>query len=423
MKIIRATDKKQLALYFKRLISANSRVEAVVKSIIHDVAKNGDKALFKYNYRFDGFKSDKNNLKVTKAELQTATKCVEKEVIDAILIAKANICKFHSKQLKQKYEISVNGALTGIRYLPVSSAGLYVPGGKAVYPSTVLMNVLPAKIAGVKRIVICTPAGKDGTINPVVLAAAKICGVEEIYKTGGAQAVAAMAYGTKLIPKVDKITGPGNIFVATAKKLVFGQVGIDNISGPSEVLIIADKYADPEVTAADILSQAEHDEDATCILVTDSKKLAADTLAAISRQVKSLPKREIADAALKRGCAVLVENMNEAAQISNTFAPEHLQIISRHDRQIFNLINNAGAVFLGKYSPVALGDYIAGTNHVLPTSGTARFSSGLGVEDFIKRISYVKYSKSALKDIYPSLRSLAGAEKLEAHNKSVSIRL
>ncbi len=424
MKIIRSSDKKQLETYFKRLINTDSREVAVVKRIIAAVAKNGDKALVSLTARFDGFKTSPKGLIVTKEEFREALRAVKPEIIAALKTAKKNITSFCKKQKTAGFSISSGkGASTGMMIVPVDGTGIYVPGGKAVYPSTVLMNAIPALTAGVKSVVMCTPADKKGKINPVILAAAALCGVKEVYKLGGAQAIAAMAYGTKTVRRVDKIVGPGNIYVAIAKRMIFGLAGIDSIAGPSEVLLIADSSANPEYAASDLLAQAEHDEDATCIMITDSAEFAAKTLDALNRQKACLPKSAIIESALKRGCIVIAKNLEEAATLSNIFAPEHLQLMTRKNEKLLKLIRNAGAIFMGNYSPVALGDYIAGTNHVLPTSGSSRFSSGLGVSDFVKRIGYVKYSKQALEDVKLKIEQLAECEGLRAHGKSVSCRL
>ncbi len=423
MKIIRSTDRKELQAYFKRLVSTDSRTAADVKKILAAVASDGDKALVSLTARFDGFKTSPKGLRVTASEFKQAKNKVDPAIISALLTAKRNISAFCRKQKTAGFSISTGkGASAGMMMVPIETAGIYVPGGKAVYPSTVLMNAIPAITAGVKNIVMCTPAGKDGKVNPVILAAASLCGIKAVYKLGGAQAIAAMAYGTKTVRRADKIVGPGNLYVATAKQMIFGQAGIDSIAGPSEVLLIADCSANPEYAAADLLAQAEHDEDATCIMLTDSSRLAAETLEALNRQKTCLPKSALIEVALKRGCIVITRNLKEAAALSNIFAPEHLQLMTRENGSLLKLVRNAGAVFIGNYSPVALGDYIAGTNHVLPTSGSARFSSGLSVSDFIKKIGYVKYSKQALKKVGLKIRRLAESEGLRAHAISVKRR-
>ena len=424
MKIIRSADAKQLGTYFKRLVNTDNRAASDVKRILAAVALKGDKALISLTARLDGFKTSPAGLKVKPSEFKAAKKEVDPGIISALQTAKTNIAAFCRKQITRGFSISSgNGAKTGMLQIPVETAGIYVPGGKAVYPSTVLMNAIPALTAGVKNIEMCTPAGPDGKINPVILAAAALCGIKDVYKLGGAQAIAAMAYGTKTVRRADKIVGPGNIYVATAKRMIFGLAGIDSIAGPSEVLLIADSSANPEYAAADLLAQAEHDEDATCIMLTDSGKFAKETLEALNRQKACLPKSAIIEAALRRGCIVVVRNLEEAAGLSNIFAPEHLQLMTRKNEKLLKLIRNAGAIFIGNYSPVALGDYIAGTNHVLPTSGSARFSSGLSVSDFIKKTGYVKYSRQALKNVKLKIEKIAESEGLRAHCKSVSCRL
>ncbi len=424
MKIIRSTDTKQIGTYFKRLINTDNRAASIVKGILAAVSKNGDKALVTLTARLDGFKTSPKGLIVTKKEFTEARRTVRPEIISALNTAKMNITSYCKKQKTAGFTISSGkGAKTGMLIVPVDGAGIYVPGGKAVYPSTVLMNAIPAIIAGVRRIIMCTPADEEGKVNPVILAAADLCGITDVYKLGGAQAIAAMAYGTKTVRRVDKIVGPGNIYVAIAKRMIFGLAGIESIAGPSEVLLIADSSANPEYAAADLLAQAEHDEDATCIMITDSAEFAKKTLDALKRQKTCLPKSAIIKSALERGCIVIAKNLEEAAALSNVFAPEHLQLMTGKNAKLLKLIRNAGAIFIGNYSPVALGDYIAGTNHVLPTSGSSRFSSGLGVSDFVKKIGYVKYSKQALKGVRSKIERLAECEGLRAHGKSVGCRL
>ncbi|MGN0818504.1 MAG: histidinol dehydrogenase [Candidatus Coproplasma sp.] len=412
-------DKREEIL--NRAISDTSAVEENVKSIIADVIKKGDKAVSDYTEKFDGVKLD--SFLVGEEEIAQAESKVAEEYKQILRRSADNIAKFHKAQLRQGFEIKENGCVIGQKVTPLDTVGIYVPGGTAAYPSTVLMNAIPAKIAGVRKVVMVTPPQKTG-IKPEVLVAAKISGVDEIYTVGGAQAVAALAYGTKSIPKVDKITGPGNIFVATAKKLVYGVCGIDMIAGPSEILVIADDGANAEYVAADMLSQAEHDKLATAVLITDSEKLANAVSVALDRRVKALDRREIAQASLDKNCKIIIaESLAQAAEISDSLAPEHLELCVRQPFELLNLIKNAGSVFLGNNTPEAVGDYYAGANHTLPTSGTAKFASPLGVEDFIKTTQYVYYTDEKLKESADDIVAFARSEGLTAHAQSVSVRM
>ena len=398
-------------------------VEKIVSDIISDVKNNGDKALFKYAKEFD--KATLASLEVSKDEIESAFKTVDKEFIRILERAAENIREFHSKQVRNSYIISdKNGVVTGQKITPIDKVGLYVPGGTAAYPSTVLMDSIPAKIAGCKEIVMVSPPNNNGEINPVILAAASVAGVDKIFKVGGAQAVAALSYGTESIPKVDKIVGPGNKFVAEAKKQVFGQVSIDMIAGPSEILIIADEKTNPKYAAADLLSQAEHDKMASAVLVTNSYELAENVSREIEKQIPMLDRADIARASIdNNGKIIVVDNLRKAIEISNEIAPEHLEICVDNPFDYLDEIKHAGSIFMGRNCPEALGDYMAGPNHTLPTSGTARFSSPLSVDDFVKKSQYTYYTKDALKDIAYDVEYFAKKEGLTAHAKSAVIRL
>ena len=397
-------------------------VSLSVRQIIDSVIKDGDRALFDFVKKFDGIELD--SLEVSKSEIDEAFNMLDSSLVASLEKAAANISEFHKKQKRTGFISADNeGVITGQRIIPIQKVGVYVPGGTASYPSTVLMDTIPAKIAGVEEIIMTSPAKKDGKINPAVLAAAKIAGVDRVFKIGGAQAVAALAYGTSSVPKVDKIVGPGNIYVAEAKRQVSGIVGIDMFAGPSEILIIADGASDPTYVAADMLSQAEHDKLASAILITDSRKLADKVSKEIERQLKLLPRCDIArDSIDKKSSIIITDNLVNAAKLANEFAPEHLEICTDDPFAMLPLIKNAGSVFLGRNCPEALGDYIAGPNHTLPTSGTAKFSSPLGVDDFTKRSSYIYYSEKALKEISNDVIAMAEAEGLSAHARSVSVR-
>lgn len=404
---------------FKR---ERAQADADVRYIINDVAERGDEALFEYTLRFDGCKPE--SLLVTQEEIDAAAESVGEYFLDTLKMAAENIRAFHKKQLSDGFSMTAPfGSELGQIVRPIEKAGLYIPGGTASYPSTVLMNAIPAKIAGVSEIVAVTPPDKEGRVNPAVLAAAKVAGIDKIFKVGGAQAIAALACGTESIPKVDKIVGPGNRYVASAKRLVYGLVDIDMIAGPSEILIVADKNADPVNIAADLLSQAEHDTLASAILVTDNKELAEKVQAEVERQLELLPRAEIARQSIDNQSAIfLCSSISEAIEIANDVAPEHLEICVEEPKKYLADIKNAGSIFLGAYTPEALGDYFAGTNHTLPTSGTARFASPLGVDDFIKRSSYIYYTKEALSEVKDRIAHFARFEGLEAHARSVESR-
>lgn len=396
-------------------------VDGTVRAIIDDVRANGDSALRKYSLAFDKVEID--NFRVSEQEFAEAEALVGREYTQILQRSAANIAEFHKKQLREGFEIEQDGCIIGQKVIPLESAGLYVPGGTAAYPSTVLMNAVPAKIAGVSRIVMVTPPLKNGKVKAEVLVAARIAGVDEVYKTGGAQAVAALAYGTESIPKVDKITGPGNIYVATAKKMVFGICGIDMVAGPSEILVIADDGARARDVAADLLSQAEHDVRATAVLITDSAKLADEVSVELDRQCAALERAEIARKSLENNCKIIIaDDLEEAVRLSDKLAPEHLELSVREPEKLLALVHNAGSVFLGYSTPEAVGDYYAGANHTLPTSGTARFSSPLGVEDFIKTTQYVKYTRKKLENVADDIITFAKSEGLTAHAQSVAVR-
>ena len=403
-----------------------SREENAVRKILENVAKKGDRALFDYSKRFDDTTIDKRSIKVSELEIDRAVKKVNKEnkeFVVALKNAAQKIKRYHEKQVEKGYTLSDSGAEVGLRVLPIERVGVYVPGGLAAYPSSVLMNVIPAKVAGVKELALITPPLKKSQpphVNDLVLAAAHFVGINEIYKVGGAHGIAALAFGTESIKKVDKIVGPGNVYVTLAKKLVFGLVGIDKLAGPSEVLVIADDSADPKLVAAEMLAQAEHDPDARAVLVSPSEKLIEKVEAEVTRQFTLLPRKIIMERSLKNnGKAVRVKDINAAVEVANLVGPEHLVIMTKKAEKVAEKIENAGAVFVGGSSPVALGDYIAGTNHVLPTEATARFSSPLGVWDFVKRQSLINYSSSALKKVAKNVEVLAALEGLEAHAATV----
>ena len=397
--------------------------ESAVAEIIETVKKGGDEALFSYTEKFDHCKMDAAHIRVTREEIDEAYQKVDADFVEVMKKSAANIRAFHEKQLRNSwFDPKPDGTILGMKILPIAIAGVYVPGGKAAYPSSVLMNVLPAKVAGVERIIMTTPPGADGKVNPGTLVAAHIAGVDEIYKVGGAQAIAAMAFGTQSIPKVDKITGPGNIFVALAKKACFGYVSIDSIAGPSEILVIADETANPRYVAADLLSQAEHDELASAILITTSKTLADQVSVEVDRFVANLSRREIIEKSLNNyGYILLVDSLDEAADTANEIASEHLEILTKDPFAMMTKIRNAGAIFLGEYSSEPLGDYFAGPNHVLPTNGTARFFSPLNVDDFLKKTSIISYSRPALEKIHQDIECFAENEGLTAHANSIRV--
>ena len=401
---------------------AEADVESVVDAIIADVRARGDEALRDYAKKFD--RAELGDLLVSQAEIEEAFAAVGEDFIQTLRMAAANIRHFHEHQVHKDFVVTdTPGVLLGQKYTPIERAGVYVPGGTAAYPSTVLMDVIPAKVAGVKEIVMTTPAGPDGKVNPNILAAAAVAGIDRIVKTGGAQAVAALAYGTESVPAVDKIVGPGNIYVATAKRKVFGKVGIDMIAGPSEILVLADGGANPAWVAADLLSQAEHDKLATPVLVTDSEALAEAVQAELERQIPLLPRAAIARESVDtNGKIVVTDDLAKAIEAANLIAPEHLEICTEDPFAVLGSIKNAGSIFLGRNVPEALGDYFAGPNHTLPTSGTARFSSPLGVDDFVKKSSFIYYTKDALGAVQGRIADFAEREGLHAHAKSVTIR-
>ena len=395
-----------------------------VSAVIDDIRENGDAAVSKYTKKFDGCDIDSSNILVTKEEIDQAMKEVEPELLEIIKKAAANIRAFHEKQKEEGFMMDVaKGSKIGVRVRPLRIAGIYVPGGTAPLPSTVLMDVIPASVAGVERVVFCTPPRKDGTIAPVILAAATIAGANEIYKVGGAQAIAAMAYGTETIPRVDKICGPGNIYVNTAKRLVFGQVDIDMFAGPSEILIIADETAVPEFVAADMLSQAEHDKIASAIVLTTSKELADKVYEAVDRRSEKSLRKDILEKSLSTYCAIInCDSLDTAIAFSEELAPEHLELCVKDAEKVVDRIDNAGAIFLGNYTPEPLGDYFAGPNHTLPTSGTARFFSPLNTGDFYKKMSVLNYNEESLKECYNDVAKFADSEGLECHASAVRVR-
>jgi histidinol dehydrogenase len=419
---------QDIASELKRIINrgetATDEVAVVVKEVVERVRKEGDPALLEYTEKFDRVALTLKDIKVTPQEIKDAYSHVDQKKVDALKLAAANIRSFHEKQkISSWVNQEADGVILGQLARPIRSAGVYVPGGKACYPSSVLMNVIPAKVAGVEQLIMCSPV-PGGTLNPYILVAADIAGISEIYKIGGAQAIAAMAYGTATIPKVDKIVGPGNIYVATAKRYVFGQVDIDMIAGPSEILVIADDSADPSFVASDLLSQAEHDELASSILITTSPVLAEKVNAEVERQLANLSRKEIARKAIDRfGAIVLVKTLQEAADASNSIAPEHLELAVEKPFDLLALIKNAGAIFLGHYTPESVGDYIAGPNHVLPTGGTARFFSPLSTDSFMKKSSLIFYTKEGLHKVAEAVMQIADVEGLEAHGNTIRIRM
>ncbi len=427
MKII-DSQQKDIIAELKRIINrgetATEEVAAIVKEVVESVRKQGDPAVIEYTEKFDRVSLTLKDIRVSLEEIKDAYTRVDKKKVDALRLAAQNIRAFHEKQkISSWVSQEADGVILGQLARPIRSAGIYVPGGKACYPSSVLMNVIPATVAGVEQLIMCSPV-PGGSMNPYILVAADIAGVREIYKIGGAQAIAAMAYGTATIPKVDKIVGPGNIYVATAKRYVFGQVDIDMIAGPSEILVIADQSADPEFVASDLLSQAEHDELASSILVTPSRQLAEKVDAAVERQLANLARKEIARKAIDRfGAIVLVDGLKEAAEVSNAIAPEHLELAVEKPFELLGLIKNAGAIFLGHYTPESVGDYIAGPNHVLPTGGTARFFSPLSTDSFMKKSSLIFYTREGLDRVGEAVMQIADVEGLEAHGNTIRVRM
>ena len=424
MRLTKDSQRDILDSLLKRSPNNYGQYESVVADIIANVREKGDQAVFDYTSQFDKWDCDADHIRVTEAETMKAYAEADPAFIAVMEKSAANIRDFHRKQLRNSWiDTRPDGSLLGQRIIPIAVSGVYVPGGKAAYPSSVLMNVIPAKVAGVERIVMTTPAGADGKVNPGTLIAAKIAGVDEIYKVGGAQAIAAMAFGTESIPKVDKITGPGNIFVALAKKACFGYVSIDSIAGPSEILVIADETANPRYVAADLLSQAEHDELASAILITTDENLAGEVEKQIEGFLKELSRAGIIQKSLDNyGYILLADSMDSAVEAANAIASEHLEILTKDPYQVMTKIKNAGAIFLGEYSSEPLGDYYAGPNHILPTNGTARFFSPLNVDDFMKKTSLISYSREALEQAHEDIELFAEKEGLTAHANSIRVR-
>jgi histidinol dehydrogenase len=422
VKVLRTADAnfedsfKKILLRIKKV---NADVESIVKDILQEIKENGDKALFSYTEKYDRIKLDSSTLMVTREEIESAYKSLDSEEIDALSLAANRIEQFHKKQIKQLSTVEIEGEIVADIVRPLQRVGLYIPGGKAAYPSSVLMTAVPARVAGVKDIIMVSP-----TVSSHVLAAAKIAGLSCIYRIGGAQAVAALAYGTESIPRVDKIVGPGNVYVETAKRMVFGDVGLDMVAGPSEVLIIADESGVPSFAAADLLAQAEHDEDACPMLIATSEDFIKEVKKEIFFQIEKLDRKKIARRSIeKRGIMILADNISEAVALANRIAPEHLELMVDKPNELLKKVTSAGAIFLGNYSPVAVGDYIAGPSHVLPTGGTARFFSPLGVEDFVKRMSVISFRKDTLLKLGNEVRKLALMEGLDAHAKAVEKRM
>ena len=423
LKLTEDTRKDILQNLLKRSPNNYGEFEGRVNAIIEEVRNNRDQAVFNYTKQFDDADINAGNILVTEEEIAEAYEQVDTTLLAVIRKSLVNIKKYHEKQVQNSWFTTEDGIILGQKVTALATVGVYVPGGKAVYPSSVLMNVLPAKVAGVDRIVMCTPPGKDGKVYPSTLVAAKEAGVDEIYKVGGAQAIAAMAFGTESVPKVDKIVGPGNIYVALAKKAVFGYVSIDSIAGPSEILVLADETANPRYVAADLLSQAEHDEMASAILITTSQKLAEEVSAEIDQFVAELSRKEIIQKSLDNyGYILVADNMEEAIDTVNAIASEHMEIVTADPFHVMTKIRNAGAIFIGEYSSEPLGDYFAGPNHVLPTNGTAKFFSALSVDDFIKKSSIISYSREALEKVHKDIEQFAECEKLTAHANSIRVR-
>ena len=423
LKLTEDTRKDILQNLLKRSPNNYGEFEGRVNAIIEEVRNNRDQAVFNYTKQFDGADINAGNILVTEEEIAEAYEQVDTTLLAVIRKSLVNIKKYHEKQVQNSWFTTEDGIILGQKVTALATVGVYVPGGKAVYPSSVLMNVLPAKVAGVDRIVMCTPPGKDGKVYPSTLVAAKEAGVDEIYKVGGAQAIAAMAFGTESVPKVDKIVGPGNIYVALAKKAVFGYVSIDSIAGPSEILVLADETANPRYVAEDLLSQAEHDEMASAILITTSQKLAEEVSAEIDQFVAELSRKEIIQKSLDNyGYILVADNMEEAIDTVNAIASEHMEIVTADPFHVMTKIRNAGAIFIGEYSSEPLGDYFAGPNHVLPTNGTAKFFSALSVDDFIKKSSIISYSREALEKVHKDIEQFAECEKLTAHANSIRVR-
>ena len=424
VRLTKESTKDILENLLKRSPNNYGKFEAAVADILANVKEKGDESLFSYTKEFDKVEVTPETIRVTEAEIEEAYKAVDASLLEVIRKALVNIRSYHEKQRQNSWFTSTeNGTMLGQKVTPLNRVGVYVPGGKAVYPSSVLMNIVPAKVAGVPHIVMTTPPGKDGKVNPSTLVAAKEAGADEIYKVGGAQAIGALAYGTASIPKVDKIVGPGNIFVALAKKAVYGHVSIDSIAGPSEILVLADETANAHYVAADLLSQAEHDEMASAILITTSTELAQNVEKEIEGYLKVLSRKEIIEKSLENfGYILIAEDMDEAIEAANEIASEHMEIVTKNAFEVMMKVRNAGAIFIGEYSSEPLGDYFAGPNHVLPTNGTAKFFSALSVDDFIKKSSIVYYSRTALQEIHKDIIQFASSEQLTAHANSIAVR-
>lgn len=424
LKLTKETQNNILENLLKRSPNSYGEFESRVNDIIQNVREKRDEAVFEYTLKFDGATIDQDNIRVTEEEIKEAYEQVDPKLLDVIRKALVNIRDYHAKQKQYSwFDSDESGIILGQKVTPLKTVGVYVPGGKAVYPSSVLMNVIPAKVAGVSNIIMTTPCGKDGKVYPSTLVAAKEAGVDAIYKVGGAQAIAALAFGTESIPKVDKIVGPGNIYVALAKKAVFGYVSIDSIAGPSEIMVLADETANPRFVAADLLSQAEHDEMASAILVTTSETLAERVSVEVDKFVETLSRKEIIRKSLDNyGYILVADTMQDAIDTVNEIASEHLELVTKNPFETMTKIRNAGAIFIGEYSSEPLGDYFAGPNHVLPTNGTAKFFSPLSVDDFIKKSSIISYSREALEPVYKDIVQFAECEKLTAHANSIRVR-
>lgn len=423
MKILKKkANIREFLSHLRRRASGDiAEVESIVKRILRDVRENGDRAVIKYTERFDALKL--KELRMRSSEIRNFASKVDKSILKSLDLAKKRIKAFHEMQKEESWSLSQNDTILGQIVRPLERVGVYVPGGKASYPSTLLMNVIPAQVAGVKEIALCVPTPRN-EVNPYVMAVIERLGIKEVYRIGGAQAIAAMAYGTETIRRVDKIVGPGNIYVATAKRLVFGEVDIDMIAGPSEILIIADKSGDPDFIASDLLSQAEHDELASSILITDSFELARDVRNRLRSQLRRLERREIAVNSLRNyGAIIITEDIKEAIELANEIAPEHLEVMTEEPEKLLPMIRNAGAIFLGKWTPEPIGDYVAGPNHTLPTGGTARFFSPLGVYDFIKRMSLLRFSEEGFRELASTVMDIAQIEGLTAHGNTIKIRM
>lgn len=424
LKLTKETIQNILTDLLKRSPNNYTQYESSVNEIIANVRSNGDQAVFDYTQKFDGATVTADNIEVTEDEIAEAYELVDQKLLEVIRKAKENIRVYHEKQKQYSwFDSSIPGTMLGQKVTPIAKAGVYVPGGKAVYPSSVLMNIMPAKVAGVEEIIMTTPCNKAGKVNPSTLVAAKEAGADRVFKVGGAQAIAALAFGTESIPKVDKIVGPGNIYVALAKKAVFGHVSIDSIAGPSEILVLADETANPRFVAADLLSQAEHDELASAILITTSEKLAEEVSKEVDAFCEVLSRKAIIEKSLENyGYILIAPDLDTAIETANEIASEHMEIVTANPFEVMTKIKNAGAIFLGEYSSEPLGDYFAGPNHVLPTNGTAKFFSPLNVDDFVKKSSIIYYSKDALKAIHNDIETFAKAEGLTAHANSIAVR-